>query len=574
MDLLAVALVGLIGSISIRGIKSEGLGNRSEQILEIMNLDSLSFASLIVILGWVSVVLFILKSLLSYLFTKRLFLFMSFQSIELSKRMLSFLTSRPLNELNVVSKQEHIFQLTQGTNALTLGILGTSFTILSDLALFILLIGMLLVIDTISAIAALLLFVFVGIKLNALYQEKSRVLGKQSKEKAVRVNEQISELLGLFREIVTRDTQNVYVNSIYSQRLSQANIAVAQKMIPLISKYTIDILIILLVVLVSTVQFYSNDSSRAVGNLALFLAASSRIAPAMLRTQQGYFQVKSNIGIGESTINLLNKISLVEKKDLSSKPSELISIPSWDGCPKIVFNKVSFRYDDLENWSLRNINLVIEPQTFVALVGPSGGGKSSLVDLLFGLLEPNAGEVLINGVPARQALSLYPGQFGYVPQTVELVQGTLLDNMALGLEKSEDFLKKTEKIVRLVGLGEFIEKLPQGLETKVGEKGLRLSGGQIQRLGIARALVNEPKILVLDESTSALDALSENSISSGLQTLRDKMTLIVIAHRLSTIRDADRVIYLDQGRIVAEGTFHELRQSLPDFDFQAKLMGL
>jgi ABC-type multidrug transport system fused ATPase/permease subunit len=433
---------------------------------------------------------------------------------------------------------------------------------------------MLLVIDTISAIAALLLFVFVGIKLNALYQEKSRVLGKQSKEKAVRVNEQISELLGLFREIVTRDTQNVYVNSIYSQRLSQANIAVAQKMIPLISKYTIDILIILLVVLVSTVQFYSNDSSRAVGNLALFLAASSRIAPAMLRTQQGYFQVKSNIGIGESTINLLNKISLVEKKDLSSKPSELISIPSWDGCPKIVFNKVSFRYDDLENWSLRNINLVIEPQTFVALVGPSGGGKSSLVDLLFGLLEPNAGEVLINGVPARQALSLYPGQFGYVPQTVELVQGTLLDNMALGLEKSEDFLKKTEKIVRLVGLGEFIEKLPQGLETKVGEKGLRLSGGQIQRLGIARALVNEPKILVLDESTSALDALSENSISSGLQTLRDKMTLIVIAHRLSTIRDADRVIYLDQGRIVAEGTFHELRQSLPDFDFQAKLMGL
>jgi ABC-type multidrug transport system fused ATPase/permease subunit len=345
-------------------------------------------------------------------------------------------------------------------------------------------------------------------------------------------------------------------------------------MIPLISKYTIDILIILLVVLVSTVQFYSNDSSRAVGNLALFLAASSRIAPAMLRTQQGYFQVKSNIGIGESTINLLNKISLVEKKDLSSKPSELISIPSWDGCPKIVFNKVSFRYDDLENWSLRNINLVIEPQTFVALVGPSGGGKSSLVDLLFGLLEPNAGEVLINGVPARQALSLYPGQFGYVPQTVELVQGTLLDNMALGLEKSEDFLKKTEKIVRLVGLGEFIEKLPQGLETKVGEKGLRLSGGQIQRLGIARALVNEPKILVLDESTSALDALSENSISSGLQTLRDKMTLIVIAHRLSTIRDADRVIYLDQGRIVAEGTFHELRQSLPDFDFQAKLMGL
>ena len=242
--------------------------------------------------------------------------------------------------------------------------------------------------------------------------------------------------------------------------------------------------------------------------------------------------------------------------------------------PKIEIREVSFKYPDTTNWSMRNINLSIEPGEVVAIVGPSGSGKTTLVDLIFGILEPNSGAVLIGGIKAKEVMAKNPGSMGYVPQISHLIRGTVYENVILGLSPESAPKNKVELALERANLLDFIEGLPGQLDQSIGDSGVQLSGGQKQRLGLARALISDPGVLVLDEATSALDAESEFSISKMLEGLVGKATLIIIAHRLATIRKVPKIIYMDQGQIIAIGNFEEIRRLVPDFDNQARIMGL
>lgn len=168
----------------------------------------------------------------------------------------------------------------------------------------------------------------------------------------------------------------------------------------------------------------------------------------------------------------------------------------------------------------------------------------------------------------------WPGALSYVPQDVMISNGTFSSNIKLGFPADSGTDQLVEDAIEIAQLKEFVSGLPEGLESKVGDRGTALSGGQRQRLGIARALFTKPKLLVLDEATSALDGETEANISAAISALKGDVTVILIAHRLSTVRDADKVVYLEGGRIVAEGTFDEVRNSVPNFDRQASLMGL
>ena len=207
-------------------------------------------------------------------------------------------------------------------------------------------------------------------------------------------------------------------------------------------------------------------------------------------------------------------------------------------------------------------------------MGPSGAGKTTMIDLLLGILNPDSGSVLISGVSPIKAITKWPGAISYVPQDVVITAGTIRENISLGypIEVATD-----ERILNCLSsarLDDFVLRLPNGLDAKVGEKGTTLSGGQRQRLGIARALFTKPLLLVLDEATSALDAETEASVSQAISDLIGETTVVVIAHRLSTVRKADVVFYLDDGKLIANGTFAEVRAAVPNFDSQAKLMGL
>jgi len=196
------------------------------------------------------------------------------------------------------------------------------------------------------------------------------------------------------------------------------------------------------------------------------------------------------------------------------------------------------------------------------------------VDIILGVIKPDSGEVTISGINPLAAFKTWPQCVSYVPQQTSISNRSLRENILLGLKTELENDMKIKNALSKAGLGNLIDGLPDGLETILGDNGFKLSGGQRQRIGIARALYTSPSLLVMDEATSALDASTEDEITKTLLELKQEITMITIAHRLSTVREADRVFYLDRGRIEAEGTFEEVRSKVPNFDKQANLMGL
>ena len=219
---------------------------------------------------------------------------------------------------------------------------------------------------------------------------------------------------------------------------------------------------------------------------------------------------------------------------------------------------VSFRYDQNQSqYALENINIQIPANYMTAIVGPSGAGKSTLIDLLMGLNQPENGEVLIDGIPlTNKNLVALRRSLSYVPQDPFLFNATIRENLHMIEPTATE--EQIWEALEFSSAAEFVKKLPQGLDTLIGDRGIRLSGGERQRIVLARAILRKPSILVLDEATSALDTENERKIQEAIEQLKGKMTIIVIAHRLSTIRNADQVIVLDKGRVVQNGEFDQL----------------
>jgi ABC-type multidrug transport system fused ATPase/permease subunit len=301
------------------------------------------------------------------------------------------------------------------------------------------------------------------------------------------------------------------------------------------------------------------------------MAAGTRIAPAILRIQQGALVIRSSRGSAEPTLELISRLPATE----IVKISDLDPGMTYEGFdPTIEVSNVSLIYPGKNYPAVKNAILNIPSGTTVAVVGASGAGKTTLIDLILGVLTPTNGKVLVSGLSPMEAISKWPGAISYVPQDVQIVNGTVRQNIALGYPELFASNELINYAVKFSNLEKFVQQLPSGLDSFVGDRGAQISGGQRQRLGIARALFSKPKCLVLDEATSSLDGETEENITNEISQLHGTVTVIIIAHRLSTIRNADLVVYMDSGVIKATGTFDEVRSKVPDFDHQAKLMGL
>lgn len=313
------------------------------------------------------------------------------------------------------------------------------------------------------------------------------------------------------------------------------------------------------------VVVFSNLESQAV-TLGVFMAGGLRLIASLLPLQSAFNQMQDGSNRGQLAFN-----ALIERRARMAGEVALGDVEIPDN-PNLIFENVTFRYPSSEVDVLSSINFSVSPLTKVAIVGPSGAGKSTVFDLATGFREPSSGSINVGGVNPRDILFGAPGTFGIVTQRPHLVTGSILENVSLIEDASTDQAKVQQSLVR-AGLGRFTE-LENWFELQIKPDSGQLSGGEIQRLGLARALYRDPKILFLDEATSALDAETEAEITKVLQSLRNEMTVILIAHRLSTVQHADKIIYLDKGKIVAEGTFAELKAQVPDFAKAISLMGL
>jgi ATP-binding cassette subfamily C protein len=268
----------------------------------------------------------------------------------------------------------------------------------------------------------------------------------------------------------------------------------------------------------------------------------------------------------------LDILSLKAEKVAEEKQSPIRS-PNASAID-VLFKNVSFSYRDSQSTVISGISLAIEPGQQAAFIGQSGGGKSTLADLMLGLLQPNSGRILLDGVEPQTLVSSIPGLLGYVPQRPGMVSGNLAENIALGVPPSEVNQEKLMQAIAGANLTALIDSLPDGLKTSMGNSKDDFSGGQLQRIGLARALYNKPKLLVMDEATSALDAESEAEINRALDSMRGKTTVVLIAHRLNTVQKSDKVFLVETGRISDFGTFPELLSRNERVKRLASLMSL
>jgi ABC-type multidrug transport system fused ATPase/permease subunit len=571
MDLLGVAIVGVLGALAISGVESQKPGNRVSSVLKFLNLQNMNFQSVILVLGTGAATILLARTVASIIITKRTLHFLSNRGALISSRIISQILSMPLLRLQKYSSQSIIYSVTQGVEALALGIIGTSVTLISDLSLLLVMFVGLFVVDPTTALTSILVFTLIGILLYLFMHKKSQILGASKAKLNVESNELIVEVLEAYREISVRNRKSYYANKINNIRFDMASTSAEISFLPNISKYVMEASIVFGALVIAAVQFLMKDAVHAVATLSIFMAAGTRIGPAALRVQQGAVQIRTGGGYVEPTLQLIEDLrgySPISDKDL---PPEFVH---RNFVPKIELNSVFFTYPDQINPAISDVNLSIEPGSVVAIVGPSGAGKTTLVDILLGVISPDKGSVQISSSSPEIAIEKWPGAIAYVPQDVVIMSGSIKKNVAQGFSTNQVPDQDVSAALRTAKLDDFISGLPLGIEAEVGERGTNLSGGQRQRLGIARALLTKPALLVLDEATSALDGDTELQISQAIKELRGNTTVILIAHRLSTVRDADKVVYMAKGQVVSTGTFEEVRKSIPDFDRQASLMGL
>ena len=299
--------------------------------------------------------------------------------------------------------------------------------------------------------------------------------------------------------------------------------------------------------------------------LSVYALAGFKLLPAFQQAYTGLSQIRGNLAAFDAVRDDLRASSITVAK--SSVPTGQRLAPRSE----IRLDNIVFSYPGKEEPALKGVNITIPTNQLIGLVGSSGSGKSTAIDLLLGLIQPQHGELVIDGQPlGKEQLRAWQNCLGFVPQSIFLADSSIRENIAFGLPPEAIDEVKVSRAATMAHLDELLAELPQGLGTTVGERGVQLSGGQRQRIGIARALYHDAEVLVLDEATSALDGITEKLIMDAIHDFSGKKTIIMIAHRLATVKACDKVFLIDKGRVVDQGTYEDLINRNPRFQKMAE----
>jgi ABC-type branched-subunit amino acid transport system ATPase component len=523
------------------------------------------------VIGLLAAGFLISTTIFSVLFVRMTMFFLARRSASISSNMTSRVLGQSLTQMQSRSMQQTLYSVTAGVDSIVMGVLNSIVLVISDVSLLVILAVGLFVVDPVVAVSTFVVFSTIAYMLYRLLQVRAINLGEQERALSIESSEKTLEVLNSYREIVVRNRRSFYARELGSIRYKLADVGAERNFMPNISKYVIEITVVVGSLSIAALQFAVNDAAHAMAVLAVFTAASTRISPAILRLQQSAVGIKSNIGSAGPSLDLIDEL---EELSLDATIVDKLDFSYAGFRADVLLEDISLTYPDKGIPAVESISLTIESGQVVSFVGPSGAGKTTIIDVILGVLKPDSGYVSINGLSPLEAIRKWPGAIGYVPQDVMISNGTIKQNVCLGYSVEEVSDDDIWKALEVAQLQEFVKGLPDGLSTHVGDRGAKLSGGQRQRLGIARAMFTQPKLLVLDEATSSLDGSTEASITDAVHNLKGGVTIVMIAHRLSTVKESDVIHYMSDGHVSNSGTFDELRQAVPEFAKQAKLMGL
>jgi len=571
LDIVAVGLMGLLGAITASGI--------SGQTLEILgfSIPAPNATNVITLVASVAV-LFILKGGLAIVFARWTAIFLAGIEIKNSAKVTRYLFSGSLTRLKKYSRAEIGFLVETSVNATFSGVLGSMTTLLIESTLFVSIFVMFLIVDWFAALAIAAYFALLVFVLQLTTARRYMQSGRNLRQGSIEAGGSILEMVDAFREIAVLSKQNYFLTRYIEGRKLSARTGVTVQILKSLPRYIAEAGLIVGALGFVVWQLSRGSLSEGLLALGIFLGGSFRMMGAILPLQALW----NDLRITQAWVQMAQEILVTLRDDPELLDSSIYSetkvlghaaLSEEVGGPiDVVLESVYFTHLDKRTPTINDVSLTVRAGSYVALVGPSGAGKTTLIDLFLGLYDPDSGNVQVGGLDPRELREQRPGLISYVPQRPGLVSGSIANNVALGLPEDQIDEARVREALHKAQLGDFVESLPQGIHSSLGAHSDSLSGGQIQRLGVARALYTRPRLIILDEATSALDAATEASVAASIKNVGGETTVIVIAHRLSTIQDADQVHVLVDGRIVSSGTFTQVRKNVPMVEEYVKLM--
>jgi ATP-binding cassette subfamily C protein len=521
--------------------------------------------------------LFLSKALFSIILTKQAALFVATIEARSAKTIAQIAFGGDLGDARKRSREETMYAIQAGSPSAFNMLLNAVNSLATETMLFIVICIGFLFVDPWATLGAVLYFCLIALVMQHFVGSLMTKAGHVAAEGAVAANTAISDLLSVYRELLVLGKRHKYINEIYRARAAAADSAANQYYLSGMPRYIIEAALLVGVALFVLAQALAGDVVKSAATIGVFLSGGFRLTAAMLPLQSALLTINAVLPSARRAQEILELRGKTEETPglRVSSSEETVGLGKSDSLNSplgIEFRDVSFSYPDSDQTALNNVSFQIQPGAQVALMGPSGAGKSTIADLLCAVLTPTSGTIV--RTKSSNLLEDFSGQgrVSYVPQRPGLVSGTILENVALAENEEGVNREQALQALQLASLGDLISDLPDGLDTPLGKLQDGLSGGQMQRLGLARALYTKPGLLVMDEATSALDAESEAEIQKALDSMRGKVTVVLIAHRLNTIQHADKVILVEEGQVKDSGAFKELIARNPSVERVVDLM--
>jgi ATP-binding cassette subfamily C protein len=570
LDIAGIVLIGLLA-----GLAANNLDPSKPLVIFGIELPPVSQETLVALVLIVLAV-FVFKAVVAIAFGKAITVFAARVESQMAARIAGHLFSGSLSNLQRFSKGEVVWAVMGSTGFAFGGLLGNLSIFVSEGLLLILVLATFFLVDPLATLFVIVYFAIIIAIIQIAISRALRKSGIDAAEGNMGSLVVVDDTVGAYREITVFNRQSFFVQKFYAVRYRLSASMGMMAFLGGMPRYIVETALMLGVVMFVGVQFITGQLASGLVIVGVFLTGGVRIMASLLPLQNAASAAKSQAEQSMLAHQLLGEISatsvhVTPDAVKNHAPARKTTHRAASGL-SVALKKVDFRYPGSTTLALKKISLTIEAGQHVAFIGPSGAGKTTLVDLILGLLEPTAGTVQIGSQALAGRKLLLENLVAYVPQSPGMVSGTIAENVAIGTPLEEIDIERVTEALRSAHLSEFVDSLPDGIFTPVGSQGNSLSGGQIQRLGLARALYVKPKLIILDEATSALDASAEAFISQSLKELGKDVTVIVIAHRLSTVQHSDVVFVVDGGEIVASGSFSRLRKTVPMVAEYVRLM--